>query len=58
MIVPENHKWQFQNLIQREYDETLKQIEQIIAHHGNGTYEEENAIEYTNFLVDILENIE
>ena len=58
MIVPENYKWQFQSLIQTEYNTTLKQIEQIIAHHGQGTYEQEEAIRYVNFLGDILRNIE
>lgn len=54
MNVPEFYKWQFQDLIQREYNETLKQIEQIIAHHGKGTYEEEQAKNYIDFLKNIL----
>ena len=58
MNVPELHKWQFQSLIQREYNETLKQIKEIIAHHGQGTYEQEEAIKYANFLGDILRDIE
>lgn len=58
MIVPENYKWQFQDVIQREYDGTLQQIEQIVAHHGKGTYEEEEARSYADFLYDILRNIE
>lgn len=43
MIVPETYKWCFKDLIQREYDGTLQQIEQIVAHHGKGTEEEEEA---------------
>ena len=58
MIVPENYKWQFQDVIQREYDGTLQQIEQIITHHGEGTCEEEEARSYADFLYDILRNIE
>ena len=58
MKVPEFYQWQFQNLIQREYDEVLKQVEQIIAHHGHGTSEQEEAIEYANFLSDILRSVE
>ena len=58
MKVPEIYKWQFQDLIQREYNETLEQIEQIVAHHGKGTYEQEEAVNYVNFLGDILRNIE
>ena len=58
MNVPENYKWQFQDLIQREYNETLKQIEQIIAHHGKGTYEQEEAVKYANFLGDILRSVD
>lgn len=58
MIVPENYKCQFQDLIQREYDGTLSQIEQIIAHHGKGTEEEEEAKSYADFLYDVLRNIE
>ena len=57
MNIPENYKWQFQDLIQREYNETLKQIEQIIAHHGKGTYDQEEAVKYVNFLGDILRSI-
>ena len=58
MIVPETYKRDFQDLIQREYDGTLYQIEQIIAHHGEGTYEENEAKSYADFLYDILRNIE
>lgn len=58
MIVPERYKWCFQDLIQREYDGTLKQIEQIIAHHGEGTDDENEARSYADFLYDILRNIE
>ncbi len=58
MIVPERYKLCFKDLIQREYDSTLEQIEQIIAHHGNGTYDEEEARAYADFLYDILRNIE
>ena len=57
MNVPENYRWQFQDLIQREYNGTLYQIEQIIAHHGKGTCEEDEARNYSNFLYDILINI-
>ena len=58
MIVPERYKWCFQDLIQREYDSILEQIEQIIAHHGEGTTDEEEARSYADFLYDILRNIE
>lgn len=58
MIVPENFKWQFQDLLQREYDSTLKQIEQIIAYHGKGTYEENEAKSYADFLDNILRSID
>lgn len=58
MIVPERYKWCFQDLIQREYDGILKQIEQIIVYHGKGTDDENEARSYANFLYDILRNIE
>ena len=58
MIVPENYKWCFQDLIQREYDGVLEQIEQIIAHHGKDTEDEIEAKTYADFLYDILRNIE
>lgn len=58
MNVLENYKWQFQDLIQREYDGILNQIEQIIAHHGEGTDDENKARSYADFLYDILRNIE
>ena len=58
MIVPEFYKRDFQDLIQREYDGILYQIEQIIAHHGEGTCEENEAKSYADFLYDILRNIE
>lgn len=58
MIVPEPYKQDFVDLIQRERDGVLRQIEQIIAHHGEGTYEEERANAYSDFLYDILRNIE
>ena len=58
LIVPEKYKSCFQDLIQREYDGALNQIEQIIAHHGKGTEDENEARSYADFLYDILRNIE
>lgn len=58
MIVPKRYKWCFQDLIQREYDGTVKQIEQIIAHHGKDTEDENEARNYADFLYGILRNIE
>lgn len=55
--MPEIYKLQFQWLIQNEIKETENQIEQIVAHHGKGTYEEDEARKYVVFLQNILSNI-
>ena len=54
MKVPKNYKWKFQSLIQREHNETLRQIEQ----YGKGTCEQKEAIKYANFLSNILRRID
>ena len=53
----EVYKQQFADLIQSERDATLHQIEQIIAHHGEGTDDEYDARSYADFLYDILRNL-
>jgi len=54
MIIPEMYELDFKWLIENAIKETEKQIEQIIAHHDKGTYEEEQARKYVFFLKNIL----
>ena len=55
--MPESYELQFQWLIQREIEGTEKQIEQIVAHHKEGTYEENEARKYISFLQNLLNTI-
>ena len=54
MKVPELYELEFRWMIENAIKETEKQIEQIIAYHSKGTYEEKQAREYINFLENIL----
>lgn len=54
MKIPELHELEFKWMIENAIKETENQIEQIIAHNGKGTFEEEQARNYVSFLENIL----
>lgn len=54
MKIPELHELEFKWMIENAIKETKNQIKQIVTHHGNGTYEEEQARSYVSFLENIL----
>lgn len=54
MNIPKTYELEFKWMIENAIRETEKQIEQIIAHHEKGTYEEEQAKKYADFLKNLL----
>lgn len=57
MEIPELYELEFKWMIENAVKETEKQIKQIIAHHGKGTFEEKQAKSYITFLLNILKEI-